>query len=302
MHTRSSLSSSPFHHKCSNTPLLITYFISSPHPQLIDRVPSPLFNSCIQLCQLLHQQSCPFHWLTGLPVVLVSSPCQQQNVGRLLWSSFDHLCSPCISLVHIERYLLQFWQANVIKVWCQHIHYTTSHHTITPAHLTCWLLAQHLLSTLPIHIVPTTISQSGAPPPPAHTPPYPPTVGQSLVHQRMPPQWTADLEIISDATSSSYAPHGSPANLPAHQWDVTSQQWQHMITKRMIPFVFCACWTLFQWQPTYSHMPPSPPISSTPNIFCMQFKDPNSSSSCYKKGLFMNVNVLFRVQDRKSVV
>ena len=238
MHTRSSLSSSPFHHKCSNTSLLITYFVSSPHPWLIDHVPSPLFNSCIQLRQLLHQQSCPFHWLTQSPVVLVSSPCQQQNVGRLLWTSFDRLRSPHISLVRIERYLLQFGQANVIKVWCRCIHYTTSHHTITPAHLTCWLLAQHLLSTLPIRIVPTTISQNGAPPPPGHTPPYLPTVGRSLVRQCMPPQWTADLEIISDATSSSYAPHGSPANLPAHQWDVTSQQWQHMITKRMILFVF----------------------------------------------------------------
>ena len=218
MHTRLSLSSSPFCHKYSNTPLLITYFISSPYPQSINCVPSPLFNSCIQ--------SCPLHWLMWLPVVLVSSPCQQQNVGRLLWSSFDHLHSPQISLVHIESCLLQCGQANVIKVWCWRIHYTTSHHTITPARLTCWLLVQHLLSTLPIHIVPTTISQSGAPPPPAHTPPYPPTVGQSLVCWCMPPQWTANLEIILDATSSSYAPCRSPVNLPAHQRDVTSQQRQ----------------------------------------------------------------------------
>ena len=42
---------------------------------------------------------------------------------------------------------------------------------------------------------------------------------------------------------------------------------------------FCARWTLFQWWPTYSHTPPSPPISSTPNIFRMRFKGPNSSSS-----------------------
>ena len=208
MHTRSFLSSSPFRHKYSNTPLLITYFISSPHPWLIDCVPSPLFNSCIQ--------SCPLHWLMRSPVILVSSPCQQQNVGRLLWSSFNYLRSPHISLIHIESCLLQCGQANVIKVWCWCIHYTMSHHTITLARLTCQPLVQHLLSTLLICIVPTTISQSGAPPPPAHTPPYLPTVGWSLVCPHMPPQSTANLEIISDATSSSYAPCGDePPLCPA---------------------------------------------------------------------------------------
>ena len=173
-----------------------------------------------------------------------------------------------------------------------------SHHTITPARLTCQLLVQHLLSTLPIHIVPTTISQSGTPPPPAHTPPYPPTVGQSLVCQHMPPQWTADLEIISDATSSSYALCESPCTSMRCHFPATTTIWS---LKGWSHLFFCACWTLFQWQPTYSHMLPSPPISSTPNIFHMWFKGPNSSLSCLKKGLFTNMNVLFRVQFRDGM-
>ena len=42
----------------------------------------------------------------------------------------------------------------------------------------------------------------------------------------IPMRRTADHEVISDATSSSYAPRGSPANPPAHQRDVPTQQRQ----------------------------------------------------------------------------
>lgn len=42
----------------------------------------------------------------------------------------------------------------------------------------------------------------------------------------IPMWWMADPKVISDATSSSYAPCGSPANPPAHQQDVPMPQRQ----------------------------------------------------------------------------